>query len=872
MANKRGMMDQFWDIKNEHPDTVLFFRMGDFYELFHEDAVIGSQTLGLSLTSRDKNAENPIKMAGFPWHAIEDHLKTMLAAGYKVTVCEQEENLRPGAKLLERVVTRVYTPGSLYEESLIGTDQSALLCSIVKKNNIVGMAFFDASTSRADACEVSVNDNWEKVTDLLMSMNPSELIFSEKLSQDAKFRHCISHLEKTIFSQHNSQQKVVEKSLKELLKVSDLGHIDLNESEVATHAIALAAHYLSKMHQMTEIPLNKISIINNHQYMTIDRTTLANLQLIHAHSGEKEGSLFGSIDKCRTAMGRRKLKQWILNPLMDIDEIVLRQNSIKSLTKSSRRLAGIRDMFLGLRDMERLSTQLAYGRAGGRELYAIGEALSRMPGLKVLACETKNEMLTDLCEDIDSLDYLRVEILSTLQPSQPLSVKEGGLIAIGVNSELDTLRKQSNHGEEMFKNLEAELRNSLNIPSLKVRYNRQIGWYIEVTKTHLEKVPKEWIRKQQMTNGSRYITDELKQWEDNLLNSKTKANLLEYEIFKDLREKCKQKCQQLNNISDSVATVDVLQGLAEIARKRAWVCPTITNEYNLSIQDAKHPVLGQDTGFVPNHVDFSKKRKFLLITGPNMGGKSTYLRTTALITILAQLGSFVPASKAKIGLVDRIFTRVGASDDMLKGRSTFMVEMVEVAHILQTATPKSLILLDEVGRGTSTFDGLSIAWSVTEDICQRLQSRTLFATHYHQLIGLEGAIQGLVNVSVQVAVISGELKFLHTVIDGPCDDSYGVQVASMAGLPRHVVERASDLLIFLERQAEGAKAGNGKTPNKRDVNQHSIFQFLAAQPMTTKENEIEKMIKELDIDSLSPRDAQETLYKLKGFIESDNFD
>ena len=333
MATKRGMMDQFWDIKNEHPDTVLFFRMGDFYELFHEDAVIGSQTLGLSLTSRDKNAENPIKMAGFPWHAIEDHLKTMLAAGYKVTVCEQEEKLRPGAKLLERVVTRVYTPGSLYEESLIGTDQSALLCSIVKKNNIVGIAFFDASTSRADACEVSVNDDWEKVTDLLMSMNPSELIFSEKLSQDAKFRHCISHLEKTIFSQHNSQQKVVEKSLKELLKVSDLGHIDLNESEVATHAIALAAHYLSKMHQMTEIPLNKISIINNHQYMTIDRTTLANLQLIHAHSGEKEGSLFGSIDKCRTAMGRRKLKQWILNPLMDIDEIVLRQNSIKSLTK-----------------------------------------------------------------------------------------------------------------------------------------------------------------------------------------------------------------------------------------------------------------------------------------------------------------------------------------------------------------------------------------------------------------------------------------------------------------------------------------------------------------------------------------------------------
>ena len=868
---KRGMMDQYMDIKSEHQDSVLFFRMGDFYEQFHEDAVVASEVLGLALTSRDKNAENPIPMAGFPWHALEDNLRTMLKSGYKVCVAEQEEELREGAKLLERVVTRVYTPGSLYEESLIGTDEVANLASIVSKNEKIGLAILDASTGNLWAVEYSGLDRWERVLDDLLRSSTKELVFPPKDAEKEEIRRIINSMEGITLSQHTTSKRKSEDSLKKTLNVADLGHIDLGDFPVAMEAAAMAADYISTMHLIDSVDFKDVEILRPDGSLILDQTTLRNLELTHTLSGEKEGSLLTSIDKCRTAMGRRCLKHWILRPLASKEQIEERQDSVAGVARSSKRLDNIREILKGLRDMERLATQLSYNRSTGRDLVAISLALERMPRLKSICQELDDTLLNRLSTDLDVLEMMRIDIQANLNDEQPLSMKDGGLIREGIDSNLDELRKAASIGHQWFKDLEKQERIKLDIPSLKVKHNRQIGWYIEVTKSHLSKVPEHWKRKQQMTNGNRYVTDELVEWEDKLLTASTKANNIEYERFRNLRERCKTHSRTLGMISTNVAEIDVLQSFAYVARKRSWSRPSIHNDTRFVAKEVRHPVLELQPNFVPNDILMDKKRKFLLITGPNMGGKSTYLRCAALLSILAQCGSFVPAKSSQVGIVDRIFTRVGASDDIRRGRSTFMMEMMEVSHILKQATSNSLILLDEIGRGTSTFDGLSIAWSVSEDICKRINSRALFATHYHQLIGLEGEIPGLVNVHVQVAESEGELKFLHTVADGPCDDSYGVQVAALAGLPRHVIERAGDLLNFLEKQADGAKAGNAGTPIARKAGQSSLMGFVGSPKVIVEKDEKLENIKSeviaMDIDSMTPREALDALYKLKTKIE-----
>ena len=871
--SKRGMMDQYMDIKKEHPDSVLFFRMGDFYEQFHDDAVVSSEVLGITLTSRDKKAEDPIPMAGFPWHALEDNLRQMLQAGHKVCVAEQEEQLREGAKLLERVVTRVYTPGSLYEESLIGTDEVAGLAAICVKAEGVGIAILDASTGHVWTMEHTGDERWDRLLDDLLRSSPREVIFSPRDAEREEVRKVISQLDGVTLSQHNSSKRKGESALKNVLEVADLGHIDLGDSPLAMDAAGLAADYLATMHVVDSIDVKEVEIMQPDGNMVLDQTTLRNLELTQTLAGEKEGSLLGAIDRCRTSMGRRMLKQWILRPLANKEKIEARQDAVASLARSSRRLDDIRNSLRGLRDLERLATQLSYNRSGGRDIVAIGLALERMPKIKLLCQEMDDELLNTISSDLDILEMMRIDIQANLNDVQPLSLRDGGLIREGVDSKLDELRTAAAVGHKWFKDLEIKERARLEIPSLKVRHNRQIGWFIEVTKTHLSKVPEEWKRKQQMTNGNRYTTDDLVEWEDRLLTAASKANSMEYDMFRDLRDRCRDNSRALGLVSSNVAQVDVLQCFAEVARTRSWTRPTIHDDDRLVAKGLRHPVLEIQTGFVPNDIRLDKKRKFLLITGPNMGGKSTHLRCAALLSVLAQAGSFVPASSAQVGMVDRIFTRVGASDDIRRGRSTFMMEMMEVAHILKRATPNSLILLDEIGRGTSTFDGLSIAWSVTEDICSRIGARTLFATHYHQLIGLEGDAAGLVNVHVQVAESDGELKFLHTVADGPCDDSYGVQVAALAGLPRHVVERSGDLLGFLESQAHGAKAGEKGAPTARSAGQASLLGFVGQPQVRIEKDALGEAVKQalsnIDPDSMSPREAHDALYTLQKILEGE---
>jgi DNA mismatch repair protein MutS len=839
--------------------------MGDFYELFHEDAQVGSNVLGLALTSRDKNAEKPIPMAGFPWHQLEENLRLMLRSGHKVTVAEQEEELREGAKLLERVVTRIYTPGSLYEESLIGSDSSALLCSLLVDQNTAALAMIDASTGQAWAVAFDGDGKWASIHDEIMRWNPSELVLTPQDADQSEILHLLGMLDSIIVSQHSVQPKRASQRLKAMLEVNDLGHLDLGQSPEALQATALAADYLASVHRHDDIAIRDVEIQQTSDGMVLDQTTLRNLEITQTLAGEYEGSLLWAMNKCRTAMGRRCLKSWLLRPLSNPDAIQARHASVGALMRSSKRLDLLRDSLKGMLDLERLSTQLKYNRSNARDLLATANAIERLPAIQRLSLETEDGLLSHLVEHLDSLSDIAEEIHRTLADEVPLGLRDGGLIRSGVDEELDRYQNASNQGHTWFSDLEHTLRNELKIPSLKVRMNRQIGWFIEVTSTHADKVPDDWTRKQQMTNGNRYVTDELREQDDLLLTAESKSKAIEYALFCSLRDRVRKHANRLAQIASKVAAIDVLQCFASTARQRSWVKPTITEGRKMVLSQARHPVLEAQQGFVPNDVVMDDKRHFLLITGPNMGGKSTYLRTVALVSILAQSGCYVPAEKARIGLIDRIFTRVGASDDLRRGRSTFMMEMIEVAHILRRATPNSLLLLDEIGRGTSTFDGLSIAWAVTEDVCNRIGARSLFATHYHQLVGLESEVKGLANVHVQVAQSDGALRFLHTVADGPCDESYGVQVAALAGLPRSVVERATDLLAFLEQQAQGAKAGRDGAPGTREQGQSSLLGYFAAAAMQTNESDRPSMsdaqkqvlstLNSINLDDLSPRDA-----------------
>ena len=893
MTKRTGMMDQFQAIKEAHPGTVLFFRMGDFYEMFHEDAVLASEVLGITLTSRDKNSDNPVPMAGVPWHSVEVYLRRMLRAGHKVTLCEQAEAVEPGEKILRRVVTRIYTPGSLYEQSLIGEAATAVLAAVVIRGDAVGLALLDSSTGRARVQQFDGAGRFDALRDEMMGAGPAELVASSKDAASETLASLVRDIDGLMLSTHEASDATCLEVVRVHLSTADLGSIDSDEKPLGMQACGLAAGYIASLHLIDAVPLHEVVIDASDSHMSLDRTTLRNLELTHTLLGERAGSLVQAIGRTRTWMGRRLLREWLLRPLLDRTVIASRSGAVAALVRSSRRLRDLRTAMQSMRDLERLSTQLFYDRANARDLVAMADALGRMPRLHSILSESNDPMLNDLAEGLTDLAGVRDLIISQLVDEPPTGVRDGGLFMGGVDDDLDELRDTAAEGDAWLRSFEAAERERLDVPTLKVRCNRQFGYFVEVTRPHIDKMPEEYRRRQTLTNAERFTTDELSQWEERLLNAAGRANDLEHRLFLNLRGEVKQHVARLSEIARKIAQTDVLCSFAEHARQRGWVRPEVVDENRLDIVGGRHPVLEETSGFVPNDCCFERSRRCLLLTGPNMGGKSTYLRGVALITILAQAGSFVPARRARIGLVDRVFTRVGAHDDLRRGRSTFMVEMIEVAHILRRATERSLVLLDEIGRGTSTFDGLAIAWSVTEDITTRVGARTLFATHYHQLVGLQDEIPGLVNIHVQVAHVDGELRFLHTVAEGPCDESYGVQVASLAGLPTAVVERARDLLLFLEQQAGGARAGESGIPTRRGDGQSSLFGWMlppaaaptdASDPTESEaaESDVRPPIVEsaldscevaaldrlrsIDPDALSPREAIDLLYQLTGIL------
>ena len=588
--------------------------------------------------------------------------------------------------MLERVVTRIYTPGSLYEESLLSSNERSVLSSIVLAKSSLSMAVIDSSTGESWASTWMDGERFSSLEDELLRWNPVEIVISPKDAENDELCSIFANLDNCVISQHSVNKKRRIERLESILEVSDLGHLDLDSSPLSIEAAGLAADYLAVVHFKDDIPLRDLQIVEETSHLVVDQTTLRNLEITSTLSGEYDGSLISSMNYCRTAMGRRLMKTWLLRPLYQLDAIELRHNAVKILKSSSRRLDHLRQSLVGLRDLERLSTQLAYNRSNARDLMATALALERMPAIMRLCLETDDLLLSHLSENLSDLSDLAEKIIRTLKDDLPIGLRDGQMIRDGVNEELDQLRVVSTEGHMWFKKLESELRNKLNIPSLKIKSNRQIGWFIEVTNSHLDKVPEEWSRKQQMTNGSRFTTEEIIERDNLLMTADSKIKHLEYVLFQTLRDDCRKYSTNLATIAGKVAAIDVLQCFATVARKRNWTRPKMVDDSVISIKQSRHPVLEQQHGFVANDISMDKKNRFLLITGPNMGGKSTYLRTAALTSILAQSGSYVPAESARLGLVDRIFTRVGASDDLKRGRSTFMMEMIEVAHILRKAS------------------------------------------------------------------------------------------------------------------------------------------------------------------------------------------
>ena len=870
-----GMMEQYRALQAAHPETVLLFRMGDFYELFDEDAEQVAPRLGLTVTSREKNTDHPLPMAGFPWHALEGNVRKLLALGHKVTVAEQEETVRPGEKLLCRVVTRVYTPGSIYEESLLEPTAEARLAALVVERDRLGLAVLDSSTGIATAREVAGPRAWEQVADDLLREGVAELVLTPRVASRPEVREVLAAVDELCISVHGATAGRAAEALSQALGGVDPGYLDLDARPLARRAVGVAVDYLQHMHVGSEVRLQDVRFHEQAGVLELDRTTLRNLELIRTADGSSDGTLLSVMDETCTAMGRRSLRAWLLAPLLDLATIKARSAAVGTLVAGARPLRELREALALMHDLERLASRLASGHADARDLVAMSDALRRASPLEAAWSTSSDPLLAETATGLAALDAVAERIAASLDDEPPASVREGGLFRAGSDARLDAHRARVDEGHRWLEQLEATERERLGIPSLKVRHHKTLGYVIEVTKTHLDKVPPEYVRRQAVATSARFTTDALLEWQEVILSAAADGHALEHALYLELCAELRPVAGQMSEIARRLATLDVLATYAEVARRGGWTAPVLVNNPDvLELTQARHPVLAADPAFVPNDLRLDSRRGVLLLTGPNMGGKSTYLRQTALLTILAQAGAWVPARSARIGLADRILTRVGAHDDLRRGRSTFMVEMLEVAHILRRATASSLVILDEVGRGTSTFDGVAIAWAVVEDLARRVGARTLFATHYHQLVGLEDEVARVANVHVQVDQGAGELRFLHTVADGPSDESLGVQVAALAGLPAEVVERAGDLLEFLERQAAGARAGERGQPGRRTIGQRSLFGFVderaapgaAAQaadpPPQPSALEALERLQQLDPDALSPREALEAVHEL----------
>ena len=874
------MMKQYMQTKEEYKDCILFYRLGDFYEMFFDDALTASKELEITLTGKNCGLEERAPMCGIPYHAVDSYLNRLVSKGYKVAICEQVEDPKTAKGIVKREVIRVVTPGTnLDTQGLDETKNNYIMC-IVYMADRYGLSVADVTTGEYLVTEL---DSQTKLMDELYKFMPSEIVCNEAFYMSGldlddlknRLHMAIYTLEAWYFD-----DALCRETLQEHFKVASLEGIGLSDYECGMIASGALLKYLEETQKNSLSHMSRLTRYATGNYMVLDSATRRNLELVETlREKQKRGSLLWVLDKTKTAMGARTLRKYVEQPLIDKKSIVKRLDAVAELKDNAICREEIREYLNPVYDLERLVGKITYQSANPRDLIAFQSSLSMLPSVKCILKDMESDLLKEIYEELDPLEELCDLVGRAIQEEPPLAMKEGGIIKDGYNEEVDRLRKAKSEGKNWLADLETKEREKTGIKNLRIRYNKVFGYYLEVTNSFKDLVPDYYTRKQTLANAERYIIPELKELEDTILGAEDKLCALEYELYCEVRNTIAAELTRIQRTAKAVAKLDVIASLALVAERNNYVRPKINEKGVIDIRDGRHPVVEK---MIPNDMFIAndtylddKKQRISIITGPNMAGKSTYMRQAALIVLMAQLGSFVPASSANIGLVDRIFTRVGASDDLASGQSTFMVEMNEVANILRNATSKSLLILDEIGRGTSTFDGLSIAWAVVEYISNSklLGAKTLFATHYHELTELEGKISNVNNYCIAVKEKGDDIVFLRKIVKGGADKSYGIQVAKLAGVPDPVINRAKEIVEELVTaditgkvkdiavQGSETKKKTQKKLDEVDLTQFSLFD-------TVKDDDVLNELKELDISHMTPMDAMNKLYQLQNKLRN----
>ena len=882
MAALTPMMQQYMAIKEQYKDCILFYRLGDFYEMFYDDALTASRELEITLTGKNCGQEERAPMCGVPYHAVDVYLNKLVAKGYKVAICEQAEDPKQAKGIVKREVIRIVTPGTNLSQQALDEGRNNYLMCLVYDNNQFGLAITDISTGDFYTTEVAT---LKELYDEIHRFSPSEIICNDSFYMSGaslddfkdRLHVSVSTLDTWYMDEAVSVQKI-----KEDFKVASLDGLGLTDFPSGTLAVGALLLYLYETQKNTLDNLTKITPYRSGGYMIIDSATNRNLELIETlREKQKKGSLLWVLDKTKTAMGARLMRNWIEQPLIEKKKITARQDAVEELYNDMITREEIREYLNAVYDLERLVTRISYRTANPRDLIAFKTSLGMIPPVKQLLSQAKSAELKEIDERMDCLEDIYDLIEKSIQDEPPIMIREGGMIKEGYNEDVDKFRLSRTEGKTWLAELEAREKEKTGIKNLRVRYNKVFGYYLEVTNSYKELVPEDWTRKQTLANAERYITPELKELEDMILGAEDKLAALEYDLYCEVRDSIGEQVVRIQETAKAIAHLDVLASLACVAQSNDYVRPSINTKGVIDIQGGRHPVvekMNNNQMFIDNdtYLD-NKNHRISIITGPNMAGKSTYMRQSALIVLMAQIGSFVPAKSANIGIVDRIFTRVGASDDLASGQSTFMVEMTEVANILRNATSRSLLILDEIGRGTSTFDGLSIAWAVVEHISnpKLLGAKTLFATHYHELTELEGKLDSVNNYCIAVREQGDDIIFLRKIIRGGADKSYGIQVARLAGVPDSVIDRAKEIASWLEETDVTDKAKNLQvrtSAKKKEVvreavpaeKQMSLFDIYPADHPVLKE------LAGLDVSNMTPIQALNTLYELQKRLKETN--